>query len=190
MNGQGACSLLLQLRPHRDDGVRARRRGAADATADVKRVAGDGPEIDYEGCAFQTRPGGADRHSLNMARLQVHKRTVPLAGAGFQGGIQTLALFYSRSNLANVLPPAVNVSISNMFGPKFTLYANGAELLHSYPVSIVTHGIGLNITLQSYRDHLDFGFIAGANILPNVQSLADSLPDELTKLEAADDLAS
>jgi hypothetical protein len=70
-------------------------------------------------------------------------------------GIQMLALFNSRSNLANVLPPAVNVSISNVFGPKFTLYANGAELLHSYPVSIVTHGIGLNITLQSYRDHLD-----------------------------------
>ena len=41
------------------------------------------------------------------------------------------ALFYSRSNLANALPPAVNVSISNVFGPKFTLYANGAELLHS-----------------------------------------------------------
>jgi diacylglycerol O-acyltransferase / wax synthase len=104
-------------------------------------------------------------------------------------GIQILSLLYSRSNLANILPPAVNVSISNVFGPKFTLYANGAELLHSYPVSIVTHGIGLNITLQSYRDHLDFGFIAGANILPDVQSLADSLPGELTKLEAAYGLA-
>jgi diacylglycerol O-acyltransferase / wax synthase len=103
--------------------------------------------------------------------------------------IQMLSLLYGRSNLANVLPPAVNVSISNVFGPKFTLYANGAELLHSYPVSIVTHGIGLNITLQSYRDYLDFGFIAGANILPNVQSLADSLPGELTKLEAAYGLA-
>ena len=68
-------------------------------------------------------------------------------------------------------------------------YANGAELLHSYPVSIVSHGIGLNITLQSYREHLDFGFIAGANILPNVQSLADSLPGELAKLEAAYGLA-
>jgi hypothetical protein len=56
-----------------------------------------------------------------------------------------LALFYSRSNLANALPPAVNVSILNVFGPKFTLYANGAEWLHSYPVSIVTHGICLNI---------------------------------------------
>ena len=40
MNGQGACSLLLQLRPHRDDGVRARRRGAAGATVDVTPVAG------------------------------------------------------------------------------------------------------------------------------------------------------
>ena len=103
--------------------------------------------------------------------------------------IQLLSLFFSRSNLANVLPPVVNVAISNVFGPKFTLYANGAELLHSYPVSIVTHGIGLNITLQSYRDHLDFGFIAGANILPNVQSLADALPGELAKLEAAYGLA-
>jgi diacylglycerol O-acyltransferase / wax synthase len=52
-----------------------------------------------------------------------------------------------------------------------------------------THGNGPNITLQSYRDHLDFGFIAGANILPNVQSLADALPEELAKLEAAYGLA-
>jgi diacylglycerol O-acyltransferase len=104
-------------------------------------------------------------------------------------GVQMLSMFYSRSNLANILPPAVNVAISNVFGPKITLYANGAELLHSYPVSIVTHGVGLNITLQSYRDCLDFGFIAGANILPNVQTMADALPDELDKLEAAYGLA-
>jgi WS/DGAT/MGAT family acyltransferase len=117
------------------------------------------------------------------------KRLMPLVtdtvALGSPLGIQLLSLIYSRSNLANVLPPAVNVAISNVFGPKFTLYANGAELLHSYPVSIVTHGIGLNITLQSYRDHLDFGFIAGANILPDVQTMANALPAELVKLEAA-----
>jgi diacylglycerol O-acyltransferase / wax synthase len=100
-------------------------------------------------------------------------------------GIQLFSLVYSRSNLANVLPPAANVAISNVPGPKMALYANGAELLHSYPVSIVTHGMGLNITLQSYRDHLDFGFTAAANILPNVQSLADSMPIELDLLERA-----
>jgi hypothetical protein len=104
-------------------------------------------------------------------------------------GIQLLSLIYSRSNLSNVLPPAVNVAISNVFGPNVTLYANGAELLHSYPVSIVTHGVGLNITLQSYRDHLDFGFIAAANILPNFQTMADLMPEELEKLERAYNLA-
>jgi diacylglycerol O-acyltransferase / wax synthase len=104
-------------------------------------------------------------------------------------GIQLISLAYSRSNLPDLLPPAVNVAISNVPGPKVALYANGAELLHSYPVSIVTHGIGLNITLQSYRDNLDFGFTAAANILPNVQALADSMPTELDRLERACGLA-
>ncbi|HEY4924561.1 MAG TPA: wax ester/triacylglycerol synthase family O-acyltransferase [Roseiarcus sp.] len=117
------------------------------------------------------------------------KQLMPLVSdtvaLGSPMGIQVLSLFYSRSNLANVLPPAVNVAISNVFGPKFTLYANGAELLHSYPVSIVTHGMGLNITLQSYRDWLDFGFIAAANILPDTQTMANALPDELAQLEKA-----
>jgi diacylglycerol O-acyltransferase len=121
------------------------------------------------------------------------RRLAPLVedsiALGSPMGIQIFALVYSRSNLRNVLPPAVNVAISNVPGPKVALYANGAELLHSYPVSIVTHGMGLNITLQSYRDHLDFGFTAAANILPNVQSLADSMPIELDRLERAWGLA-
>jgi WS/DGAT/MGAT family acyltransferase len=104
-------------------------------------------------------------------------------------GIQLFSLVYSRSNLPNLLPPAVNVAISNVPGPKMALYANGAELLHSYPVSIVTHGMGLNITLQSYRDHLDFGFTAAANVLPNIRVLADSMPIELDRLERACGLA-
>src|SRR5260370_50663 len=58
-------------------------------------------------------------------------------------GIQLFSLAYSRSNLPDLLPPAVNVAISNVPGPKVALYANGAELLHSYPVSIVTHGTGM-----------------------------------------------
>jgi diacylglycerol O-acyltransferase len=45
--------------------------------------------------------------------------------------------------------------------------------------------MGLNITLQSYRDWLDFGFIAAANILPDTQTMANALPDELAQLEKA-----
>lgn len=99
--------------------------------------------------------------------------------------VQVLALLYSRSNLSDVLPPVANVTISNVPGPRQTLYAVGAELLHIFPVSIATHGLALNITVQSYRDQLDFGFIAGANIIPNVQVLADMLPEEFAQLAAA-----
>jgi diacylglycerol O-acyltransferase / wax synthase len=99
--------------------------------------------------------------------------------------VQILALLYSRSNLSDVLPPAANITVSNVPGPKQTLYAAGAELLHIFPVSIATHGLALNITVQSYRDQLDFGFIAGANVIPHVQLLCDMLPEEFAILEAA-----
>ena len=99
--------------------------------------------------------------------------------------VQILSLLYSRSNLSDVLPPAANVTVSNVPGPRQTLYAAGAELLHIFPVSISAHGLALNITVQSYRDQLDFGFIAGANIIPHVQILCDMLPQEFEALEAA-----
>jgi WS/DGAT/MGAT family acyltransferase len=99
--------------------------------------------------------------------------------------VQILALLYSRSNLPDVLPPSANITVSNVPGPRQTLYAAGAELLHIFPVSISTHGIALNITVQSYRDQLDFGFIAGANVIPHVQELCDLLPEEFDALEAA-----
>jgi WS/DGAT/MGAT family acyltransferase len=99
--------------------------------------------------------------------------------------LQILALLYSRSSLSDVLPPAANITVSNVPGPRQTLYAAGAELLHIFPVSISTHGLALNITVQSYRDQLDFGFIAGANIIPHVQVLCDMLPGEFGLLQAA-----
>jgi diacylglycerol O-acyltransferase len=99
--------------------------------------------------------------------------------------VQILALLYSRSSLSDVLPPSANITVSNVPGPRQTLYAAGAELLHIFPVSISTHGLALNITVQSYRDQLDFGFIAGANIIPHVQLLCDMLPGEFATLQAA-----
>lgn len=98
---------------------------------------------------------------------------------------QILAILYSRSNLADVLPPPANVVVSNVTGPRMTLYAAGAELQHLYPVSIAAHGMGLNITVSSYRDNLDFGLIAAANLIPDVTVITRLLPAVLEELEAA-----
>jgi len=99
--------------------------------------------------------------------------------------LQLLSTFYSRSNLANVVPPQFNVVVSNVSVGRRPFYIAGAELLHIYPMSIVVHGQGLNITVQGYRDHLDFGLIAGANVVPHVAHIAAMLPGALEELELA-----
>ena len=99
--------------------------------------------------------------------------------------IQILSLLYSRTNLSDLMPGPANVTISNVPGSRKSLYAAGAELLHIFPVSIATHSLAFNITVQGYRDELDFGLIAGANVLPELHSLARMLPEELEKLERA-----
>ena len=103
--------------------------------------------------------------------------------------IQILSLLYSRSNLSDSLPVPANVTISNVPGSRKALHAAGAELMHIFPVSIATHSLALNITVQGYRDQLDFGLIAGANVLPELHSLAVMLPEELETLERAYGLA-
>jgi len=103
--------------------------------------------------------------------------------------IQILSLLYSRSNLSDSLPVPANVTISNVPGSRKTLHAAGAELINIFPVSIATHSLALNITVQGYRDQLDFGLIAGANVLPELHSLAAMLPEELETLERAYGLA-
>jgi diacylglycerol O-acyltransferase / wax synthase len=102
--------------------------------------------------------------------------------------MQVMSLLYGRSGLSDVLPPTANVIISNVPGPPIPLYAAGAQMLHLWPVSIPTHGMSLNITVQGYQDQLEFGLIAGANIFPDVQGLADMFAHELDVLEQAYDL--
>jgi diacylglycerol O-acyltransferase len=139
------------------------------------------PKARLEAIIAQSTKSKEMSHPLRALMPQVSN----LSMLGTPIMVQILALLYSRSSLSDVLPPAANITVSNVPGPRQTLYAAGAELLHIFPVSISTHGIALNITVQSYRDQLDFGFIAGANIIPHVQVMADMLPEEFALLEAA-----
>lgn len=82
---------------------------------------------------------------------------------------------------------AFNVVISNVPGPKQTLYFNGAKIEGMYPVSIVVDGQALNLTLTSYVDKLEFGVIACRRTLPRIQRLLDYLELGLKELEGLSD---
>jgi diacylglycerol O-acyltransferase / wax synthase len=62
------------------------------------------------------------------------------------------------------------------------LYFAGAQLCHTFPVSIVADGQGLNITVASYLDRLDFGFIVDRELVPDVWHLADMHLEEIGRL--------
>jgi diacylglycerol O-acyltransferase len=85
-----------------------------------------------------------------------------------------LASLYGRSGLADRLRFA-NLTISNVPGPQMPLYLAGAQMAGLYPLSIVVHGVALNITVQSYRGQLCFGLIACRRAMPDVKELAEQL---------------
>lgn len=88
----------------------------------------------------------------------------------------------TRFQLGSRFQLPVNLVISNVPGPREPLYAAGAKLLHYYPVSTIAEGQGLNITVQSYLDTLDFGLVGCAELVPDIWELCDSIIDELEEL--------
>jgi diacylglycerol O-acyltransferase / wax synthase len=72
--------------------------------------------------------------------------------------------------------------ISNVPGPEQPLYCAGARLVANYPISVITDGMGLNITAMSYCGHLDFGIVSDRDQMPDVYELMGWLGEALEEL--------
>jgi diacylglycerol O-acyltransferase len=79
--------------------------------------------------------------------------------------------------------PTWNLVVSNVPGPQFPLYCAGARLEANYPVSVITDGMGLNITVMSYNGHLDFGIVGDRDQIPDLWCMIDWLREGLDELE-------
>jgi WS/DGAT/MGAT family acyltransferase len=78
--------------------------------------------------------------------------------------------------------PAWNLVVSNVPGPQFPLYMAGARLEAHHPISVITDGMGLNITVMSYCGHLDFGIVGDREQMADVWSLMGWLGEALEEL--------
>jgi len=95
------------------------------------------------------------------------------------------ARLYSRMRLADRHRPVANLIISNVPGPDFPLYLAGAEMEAGFPLGPVMDGIGVNITIMSYRGVLYWGIISCPETMPKVWELASDIPAALDELLAA-----
>jgi len=77
------------------------------------------------------------------------------------------------------------VIISNVPGPPFPLYYAGARMVAAYPMGPTMEGVGLNITVFSYEESVDFGFMVDRELVPDVWNMADGVRDALEELKVA-----
>jgi WS/DGAT/MGAT family acyltransferase len=75
--------------------------------------------------------------------------------------------------------PSMNLVISNVPGPRVPIYCAGARLEAHYPVSVIVDGVGLNITVMSYLDHLDFGIVCDFEQVDDAWPILDRLREAL-----------
>jgi WS/DGAT/MGAT family acyltransferase len=101
------------------------------------------------------------------------------------GAVSPAMRALSILRVANNLPPVANVIVSNIRGPDIPLWAAGARLSTMYPMGPVAEGVGLGITVVSYRDHVAFGFMACPDLVPDLQQLVGSVHTELEHMRGA-----
>ncbi len=96
-----------------------------------------------------------------------------------------LARLWAGARAYNVRP-FFNLVVSNVPGPRQTMYCVGAPATHYFPVSIPYHGCALNMTVHSYLDQLDFGLIACSETVPDAQRIADFIVEDFAAMRKAD----
>lgn len=86
-----------------------------------------------------------------------------------------LSRVWASGHLAERLPPLANLVISNVPGAPVPLYLARARVRANYPVSIVTHGLALNITVQTYAAQLDIGIVCDRDAVRNPAALVRAI---------------
>jgi WS/DGAT/MGAT family acyltransferase len=137
----------------------------------------DDPLARLDAVAGSTRAGKAQLEGMTQEAMTAYGAML-VAPLGAQVGL-------SYAGLTSPLPLTLNVIVSNVPGPRETRYFRGHELQAMHPVSIPAHSAALNVTMMSYADTLNFGFIGDRDVLPHLQRLAVYTGEALTELRDA-----
>jgi diacylglycerol O-acyltransferase / wax synthase len=165
--------LPVNVRPSDD-------AGGGNAVGAILTIVGsdiEDPVERLEKVSASTRAAKAQLEGMTRQAIMAYGAYL-IAPAGLQAA-------GAITGIRGVLPVNFNLCVSNVPGPRETLYLKGSRLEASYPVSIPFHSMALNITLQSYVDTLGVGFVGCRDTLPHLQRLAVYTGESLGELKAA-----
>ncbi|WP_026375277.1 wax ester/triacylglycerol synthase domain-containing protein [Aestuariibacter salexigens] len=138
-----------------------------------------------------------DEHDpyLRMRQIIANHRIVKYAAMHARPGafsyytilIQSFALLFEVFRLSDWVKPIANILISNVPGPEETRYLKDAELLAVYPISTMTPGGGVNITLMSYDGTANVGIVCTNRKVESLEPLAEYFAEAFEMLERSID---
>lgn len=180
----------------RDRGELPTQSLVASCPITVRNHEGD-PSRDQQGNMFGLWlcPLGTNLNDA-VARLDLIHRSMSegkrwVAKRGSAASLLTNAGSIAATVISPLLPftqkirTGYNLPISHVPGPRTEMYWNGAHVEEIYPVSTVYDGQALNVTTCSYADRVGFGYVAGAEVVPDIHTLIPLTEACLAELESA-----
>ena len=120
-----------------------------------------------------------------MQRALAADRIMGISETAPPAMISLAARMYTLAGLDSLTPPIMNLIISNVPGPPFPIYCAGAKLEAIYPMGPLLYGTGVNVTVFSYIDKIDFGFMVCRDLVPDPWFLAEGVQAALDELVLA-----
>ncbi len=111
------------------------------------------------------------------------KGSHPAAFSYYTIFIQSFSLIYELLHVSNWVKPIANILVSNMPGPREVRYYKDCKLKAVYPISTITPGGGVNITLMTYGDVANVGIISCDNNIKSLEPLAQYFQEAFDLLE-------
>jgi WS/DGAT/MGAT family acyltransferase len=122
------------------------------------------------------RSGAADRLQQIVANTRDAK--VEFRSLSREAALDYAALAFGLWFASNTLGlgaitrPVINLTVSNVGAVAGTRYLGECRLTAAYPVSMLADPCGLNVTVVSVDDQMDFGIVANAAVLADAFELA------------------
>lgn len=119
--------------------------------------------------------------------FQAHKETGRGVGAERLAGISGFAptTFHALGSrvAAAELRRGFHLSVTNVPGPQFPLYAGGAAMVETYPVHPLLPDHSLAVGVTSYNGGVFYGITADRDALPDVDTLGQCILEALDELK-------